>query len=405
MKARSTFKILFYVKRYKLNKYGKTPVFARITVNRKRAELSIGHSVKPDLWDPESGYSKGTSKEDKQLNNYIDVVKYRIHQLMKEFREDNKEFTADNLKNAFLGKDDDSKYIIQIYQDHNDKFNELVGIEYSPETYQRYKTSLMHTQNFIKWYYKLDDLPVNRIDHEFIAEYEHYFKTKRNCSHNTAMKYIKNFKKIIRIAIANNWIKNDPFANYKMRLKKVDREYLNDEELETIMTKDLHFDRLNQVRDCFVFSCFSGLAYSDLKSLTPDHIQTGIDGKKWIMTKRKKTQNASNIPLLPIAENIIDKYKNHPWCIEKGVLLPVLSNQKMNAYLKEIADICGINKNLSSHTARHTFATTVTLNNNVPIESVSKMLGHSSISMTKIYARLLDKKVSHDMGHLYERYG
>ena len=218
------------------------------------------------------------------------------------------------------------------------------------------------------------------------------------------MKYIKNFKKIIRIAMANGLITQDPFANYKMKLKKVDRDFLSDEELNMLISKDFDNIRLKQVRDCFVFSCFTGLAYSDLKRLTPDSIKIGTDGGNWIKIHRKKTNGESNIPILPVTAALIDKYKNDDICILNNVLLPVLSNQKMNAYLKEIAIICKIKKNLTSHIARHTFATTVTLNNDVPIETVSKMLGHSSINMTKTYARLVDKKVGRDMEHLNDKY-
>jgi integrase len=218
------------------------------------------------------------------------------------------------------------------------------------------------------------------------------------------MKYIKNFKKIIRIALANAWITQDPFSNYKMKLKKVDRDFLNEEELKTLTNTIFSIERLEQVRDTFLFSCFTGLAHSDLKRLTPDNIKLGTDNNLWIMINRKKTNGSSHIPILPVTNMLIEKYKEHPYCVDKGVLLPVLSNQKMNAYLKEIADICGISKNLTSHIARHTFATTVTLNNDVPIETVSKMLGHSSINMTKIYARLLDKKVGRDMQHLQDKF-
>jgi integrase len=218
------------------------------------------------------------------------------------------------------------------------------------------------------------------------------------------LKYIKNFKKIINIAIANGDLGSNPFSNFKMKLKKVDRGFLSEEELAIMINKKFATSRLEQIRDCFVFSCFTGLAHSDLKRLSKENIVTGTDGGKWIKIKRKKTDNLSSIPILGVTQQIIEKYKNNDYCILNNVLLPVKTNQKMNAYLKEISDLCGFTHNLTSHLARHTFATTVTLNNNVPIETVSKMLGHSSIKMTTIYARLLDKKVGQDMKHLNDKY-
>ena len=263
---------------------------------------------------------------------------------------------------------------------------------------------MMHVQDFIRMKYRREDMPITQVDHEFISGLELYLKIERNCGHNTAVKYIKNFKKIVRMAMANGWITKDPFAKIKMPLKKVDKDFLTEDELNTIINKEFSVERLEHVKDIFLFGCFTGLAYSDLQLLTPDNLVTGTDGGTWIITKRKKTDNSSHIPLLPMAAEIIEKYVDHPHCIRHHVLLPVYSNQKLNAYLKEIADLCGIKKNMSSHMARHTFATTVTLNNDIPIESVSKMLGHSSIKMTQVYAKLLDKKVSQDMKKLHEKF-
>jgi site-specific recombinase XerD len=197
--------------------------------------------------------------------------------------------------------------------------------------------------------------------------------------------------------LANGWLNKDPFTNYKSKVKEVERVYLTEEEIQTIINKDFKIERVGMVRDIFVFSCFTGLAYIDVKQLTKNHIGLGIDGDKWIFKNRQKTDTASKIPLLPMAQEIINKYENHPVCINEDRLLPIFSNQKMNAYLKEIADICEINKDLTFHIARHTFATTVTLSNGVPLETVSKMLGHTSLKTTQHYAKILDRKISEDM--------
>lgn len=248
--------------------------------------------------------------------------------------------------------------------------------------------------------YKKNDIPVKDVDHKFITGLEYYLKTTRKCAHNSAIKYITNFKKIIRIAYANDWIDKDPFLHWKAELKIVEREFLAEEEIQKIIKLELKMERLDQVRDIFIFCCYTGLAYVDVKKLEDSDIVIGIDGERWIKTRRSKTDTRSNIPLLPTAIAIIEKYSTHN---DSDKLLPVLSNQKMNAYLKEIADVCGIEKNLTFHLARHTFATTVTLTNGVPIESVSKTLGHKSLKTTQHYAKILDRKVSDDMAILKEK--
>ncbi len=263
---------------------------------------------------------------------------------------------------------------------------------------------MKHTKEFLQWKFGVSDFDITAIDHAFITDYEYFLRSFRKCGNNTAVKYIKNFKKIIRICIANGWLEKDPFANYKSKVREVEREFLSQEEVEAIYTKKFATDRLNLVSDIFIFSCFTGLAYIDVKNLTQSNISLGIDGKRWIFTHRQKTESPSRIPLLQIPEEIIQKYATNPQCLNEERLLPVLSNQKMNSYLKEIAGVCGINKELTFHIARHTFATTITLTNGVPIESVSKMLGHKSLRTTQHYAKILDKKVSDDMQLLREKF-
>ena len=237
-----------------------------------------------------------------------------------------------------------------------------------------------------------------------MTEYEFFLRSVRKCANNTAVKYIKNFKKIIKLCISNAWLDKDPFVNYKAKIREVKREFLSQEEIQAIYEKVFVTERLNQVKDIFVFACFTGLAYIDVKQLTLSNISIGIDGGKWIFTHRQKTETASRILLLPIPTELVQKYADHPQCINENKLLPVLSNQKMNSYLKEIADVCGIQKDLTFHIARHTFATTVTLTNGVPIETVSKMLGHTNIKTTQHYAKILDKKVSDDMQVLRDKF-
>ncbi len=393
---------LFYIKRTKANNLGQVPIYLRVTVDGDRFEMSSTKFVEPNKWSNDSNKVKGNSEEARLINSYLENLKIKIFVAEKVLIASDVIINLISLKNEILGIREKKRMLIPIFEDHNNRVKELIGKEYSGATWLRYCTTVKHTIDYLKWKYSSSDIEIKQINHSFITEFEFYLRTQRSCCNNTAVKYIKNFKKIIKICIANGWIDKDPFISYKSKLIEVKRDYLLQDELDVIYKKQFSTTRLNQVKDIYVFSCFTGLAYIDVKKLKEDNISIGIDGNKWIFTHRQKTDTASKIPLLPIAGEIIEKYTNHPQCLNEGKLLPILSNQRMNSYLKEIADVCGINKDLTFHTARHTFATTVTLSNGVPIETVSKMLGHTNIKTTQHYAKILDKKVSHDMEQLKE---
>jgi len=348
---------------------------------------------------------KGNSEEACSINSLLDFTKNRINEIHFELLKDGITVTLEEFKNRLLDIKVRERMLIPIFVEHNRKIKELVGHEYAAGTLERYETSLKHTKEFLIWKYNISDINIDKIDHAFITEYEFYLRSVRKCANNTAVKYIKNFHKIINQCLANGWLQKDPFVNYKAKIKEVIREFLTEKELEEIINKQFTTERLELVRDIFIFSCFTGLAYIDVQQLTTDNIAMGIDGDKWIFKNRQKTDTASKIPLLPTAQKIISKYENHPVCINENRLLPILSNQKMNAYLKEIADVCGIKKDLTFHIARHTFATTVTLSNGVPLETVSKMLGHTNLKTTQHYAKILDKKISEDMIALKSKFG
>lgn len=392
-----TFSLLFFVKRSKTIANGTAPIYLRITIDGKLTELAIKRYTIPDKWNSKTQKVNGTSEEIKSINAYLKTIELQVYEAHHELLKDKVEITAETLKHKLLGIDERQRMLVPIFQDHNRKIETLVNDEFSPSTYKRYCISLKHTIDFLKWKYNISDIDIRKIDHAFITEFEFYLRSIRKCNNNSAVKYIRNFGKIIRICIANDWLDKNPFVNYKSKVKEVDRVFLSEEEIQALSSKVFVTERLNQVRDIFIFSCFTGLAYIDVKKLTRANIVIGIDSERWIYTNRQKTDSKSNIPLLPMAEEIITKYKEHPQCLNEGRLLPVLSNQKMNSYLKEMADVCGINKELTFHIARHTFATTVTLTNGVPIESVSKMLGHKNLRTTQHYAKILDRKVSDDM--------
>ncbi|MDX1760829.1 MAG: site-specific integrase [Christiangramia sp.] len=394
--------ITFYLKKSKATEDGRAPIYVRITVDGRRAETSLYRKVPIEEWNTKSNCMGGNTPEAFSVNQQISKVRNQIYAHFQRLSEDDSYVSALQLRDAFLGRDKKQKMVLNIFEDHNKQIEALVGQEYAPGTLERYRTAKKHVTDFIRWEYKVEDLPIQKVDHRFISRFEFYLKSKRKCAHNSTIKYISNFKKIVRIAFANDWIKKDPFLHWKARIKIVDREFLTEPELQTMLEKKFGMERLDQVRDIFVFCCFTGLAYVDVQKLTKNDIVVNIEGNRWIKTKRTKTKTRSNIPLLPIAEYILQKYKSHPG-ISEGKILPVLSNQKMNGYLKEIGDLCKIKKNLTFHLARHTFATTVTLQNGVPIESVSKMLGHTSVRTTQHYAKILDLKVSEDMEALKKR--
>jgi site-specific recombinase XerD len=394
----------FYAKSTKANAAGLLPIYVRLTVDGKRLEFSTKKFVETSKWSSELSKMKGTTEEARSINSYLDLMKTKVFNAQMELMHRNENLTIENFKEKLLGTEQRQRMLIPIFQDHNNKIKELVGKEYAPGTLERYKTSLSHTIEFLQWKYKVSDIEINKIDHAFITDYEFWLRSVRNCANNTAVKYIKNFSKIIKLCLANDWLDKNPFANYKSKVKEVERVYLSEEEIQNIINKDFKTERLSLVRDIFLFSCFTGLAYIDVKNLTKSHISIGIDGEKWIFTHRQKTETASKIPILPVTQMIIDKYSDHPKSNNEDRLLPILTNQKMNAYLKEIAGVCEIDKELTFHIARHTFATTVTLTNGVPIESVSKMLGHKNLRTTQHYAKVLDKKVSEDMKILRDKY-
>ena len=392
-----TFNLLFYVKKNKTKANGTAPIYLRITIDGKVKEIASKRYIDPGKWNSKMQKAIGTTEEVRSLNSYLKTFEQKVYDAHHLLIKDNATTTSASLKSKLVGSDKKSRMLIPIFKDHNNKIEELLGLEYAPGTLERYRTSLKHTIDFMKTKYSIADIEIKEIDHAFIMDYEFYLRSVRKCSNNTAVKYIKNFKKIIKLCIDNGWLDRDPFVKYKAKVREVEREYLSQEEVMAIYSKEFKTERLNLVKDLFVFSCFTGLAYIDVKNLRESSINIGINGGKWIFTHRQKTETASRIPLLSIAEDIIQKYKNHPQCINENKLLPVLSNQKMNAYLKEIADICEINKNLTFHLARHTFATSITLSNGVSIESVSKMLGHKNLKTTQHYAKILDNKVSNDM--------
>ncbi|HPH46080.1 MAG TPA: site-specific integrase [Chryseolinea sp.] len=396
-------KVLFYVRKSKTTTTGLSPIYLRVTVDGQRFETASSRFIEMSKWSQDAGKAIGSTKEAKELNEFLNVLRAKAFDIQKKLITLGVTITSEIFSKQWHGVKEKPRMLLEIFQHHNSQVKELIGQQYSDSTFKRYETSLEHTRKFIEAYFSVSDLPINQLNYQFITDYEFWLKTKRNCNHNSTIKYLTNFKKIIHICIKNAWLDRDPFVGYKMTKREVERPYLTQEEIDAISNKKILVPRINQVRDIFLFCCYTGLAYVDVKKLSRSEISVGIDGEKWIFTHRQKTETATRIPLLPKAREILEKYSSHPQCLSQDRLLPVLSNQKMNSYLEEIADLCRITKNMTMHTARHTFATTVTLTNGVPIETVGKMLGHKNLRTTQHYAKILDLKVSQDMNILRSR--
>ena len=392
----NTFSLLFYIRTTKTKSNGTAPIYVRITINGKRAEFSAKRTIEPTKWNNAKGRAKGSNEQIKALNKYLDTIQAKVYDKQQELMQKNKSITAVSLKNAYLDITYDKKTLLGVFKTHNQKINQLIGNGFTKATVEKYELSYKHLKEFIKLNYKADDLHLNEVLFGFITDFEHYLLSVKNIGRNTANKYLSHLIKMINIALDNEWIDKNPFRKFKMKNKEVVKEFLTETELGILLQKEIKFKRLEQVRDIFAFCCLTGLAFVDVEKLTPDDLHIGIDGKLWIHIRRQKTNTASHIPLLPHALTIIEKYKNHPLVITKGSVLPLLSNQKMNAFLKEIADLCGITKNLTMHTARHTFETYM-LTKGVPIETVAKLLGHKDLKTTQIYAKIIDSKVADDM--------
>ncbi|WP_340203262.1 site-specific integrase [Ascidiimonas sp. W6] len=401
----NSFATLFYIRQNKPDKLGRCLIYLRITIDGERAEMSTKRKIKSSQWNSRSGKAKATNNVGIDINRYLNELEVKAFRVYEQLKDEGAFFTPESIRDELDGRKAQLKMISVLYESHNQEIFELVQREeYSEGAYWRHCRTAKHLKAFMQKEYGFEDMPIKQVDLYFIKRFEHFLKTSIKATQNTITKYIVNFKKIVRIAYANDWIAKDPFFNWKANWKAVERQALTELELQHLIDKTFEIERLDNVKDIFLFCCFTGLSYADVKKLSSDHIVMDINNHKWIKTIRTKTKTRSNIPLLPHAEAILYKYDYNKNSSKNKLLLPVISNQKLNAYLKEIAIICRINKKLTFHLSRHTFATTVTLANGVPIESVSKMLGHQSLKTTQIYAKVIDTKLKEDMDKVKAKY-
>lgn len=376
-------------------------VYQRVTINGKPKEWSIKRKWDPKRWITKSGRASDNKEDAKALNAYLDSLCSKALRAQKLLMDNDKDLTGDALKNAVKGVSEKSKLLLDEFQTHNDEMFELVGIAdgYAKGTHDRFVTAMGHTRAFIKFKYNKEDIALKSLDLDFIKSYYRWLRTIRKCSHNTSVKYITNMKKVVIKFITNGYLKGDPFAGFGLTIKEVKKPFLTLAELKSVMDKEFSTFRLSFVRDIFVFSCFTGLAYADVKKLKSTDIFR-IEGFDWIVTPRTKTKVEAHIPILPQAQAILDKYANHERTIATGKPIPVFTNQKVNEYLKEIAAICNINKVMTFHTARHTFATTVTLRYGISLPAVQAMLGHKNPRQTRHYANVQQEMIGEEMKEL-----
>ncbi|WP_275314911.1 site-specific integrase [Tenacibaculum bernardetii] len=401
MKSQINFTLSFWVNATRI-KNNQVSVYGRITVNGKRANISLQRKVILSEWDSRRGRAKGNKQESRLLNRYLDQVKNRVYTAYDELIKEKAFICSQSIKARFLGEDNEEYSLLTLIDYHNTQMSE--SLTYG--TLKNYFTTQKYIKLFLTNKRKIQDIYLSQLTYRFVVDFEKFLRSyvpsdhQKQMENNTVMKHIQRLRKMVTLAYKMEWIDKDPFIKFKPTYIKNEREFLREDELQKIIERKFDIERLILVKDLFIFSCYTGLSYIDVMQLNEDNISLGIDGGKWIITNRQKTHNKVKIPLLPIAEILIKKYKGHIKTKKTKTLFPNISNQKLNSYLKEIADLSGIKKNLTFHIARHTFATTITLSNGVPIETVSKLLGHTKIATTQIYAKVIERKVSDDMASL-----
>ncbi|MDX9882738.1 MAG: site-specific integrase [Prolixibacteraceae bacterium] len=391
--------VLFQLRKSKSRPDGKSPLYLRCTMGGQRFEVSTGFFLEKSSWIESAQLADGKSEEIKVINNRLTKIRSKILDIYNQLDSIGEPFDILSIRDKFLGISNGQGFL-EIFDSIIQDIEATLGNDYSPLTLKQYKTVRRRFEEFLQKKEKRKDIPVAGFDFKLIKSFDVYLKSTYHVASNTAFCYHKIIKKVLNQAVAMNYLLRNPYSSFKLSRSDGHRDFLTLQEVKKIHTKELAIPRMQLVRDIFVFACYTGLSYVDISKLNSRNIQKGNDGNDWIILDRTKTESRCRIPVLPVAQQIMMNYKDHPVVCSSNKILPVLSNQKMNSYLKELADLCEISKNLSMHVARHTFATSVTLSNGVPIETVSKMLGHTSLKTTQIYARIVDSKISEDMNQL-----
>ena len=398
--VRSSFAILFFIRDSRVRKDGTTSIEVVLTVNGERCTFSTGKKVKSCNWDKNKQQVKGKDEEAQSLNNYLKAIKAKLYQKEAELLDRGFIITADLLRDAYFDKVESIKErsLFEVFEEHNQEQEKMIGNGVSKATYWVSVYTIRLLREFVQQKYKREDLYLRELNLNFIQSFHSFLRIDKGMAQNSSTKHLKLLKKIINLSVANSYMAFNPFSTYKVEREPVDIDFLDEEELRKIINFDTPLPRLERAKDMFLFGCFTGLSYIDIKTLTPEHFEKDNAGRIWIKKRRVKTGVLSRIPLLPIAKLILDKYKGGK------KLLPIQDPADINKYLKDIAILCGINKRICFHTSRHTFASTVTLANNISLEVVSKMLGHTNTRMTAHYAKLIDKCIGEQMDKLMDTF-
>nr|WP_066219039.1 site-specific integrase [Formosa haliotis] len=401
MQTTNTFAIIFFTRKSKTDSKNLS-IYARVTVNGKRSEISLKRHVLLSQWDSSKSRGKGKSKEITVLNTYLDQAYIKLLDCHRQLLEQGDLITSKTIKAKYLGEGDVYKTLTDLITYHNTTMLHVL----KPGTMKNYYTTEKYLKQFLSTSLKVDDVYLKQLNYRFVTDFEFFLRLLKNVkgslslANNGVMKHLERFKKILNLGVKLEWIEKNPFEKIKLKFDKHDRAYLTTKELQFLEDTHYYNDRLERVKDCFLFACYTGLSFIDEKNLIKKQITKGIDGNYWIFTRREKTSQTVKVPILPKAMQIIEKYKDY----STDYVFPMISNQKTNKYLKEIAIDCNIQKKLTFHVARHTFATTVMLSNGVPIETVSKLLGHTKLSTTQIYARVVESKISEDFNKLLNKF-
>ena len=397
---RHTFTVNFWASPSKARKTGLMPIYVTIRMNGERATFTTGKYIHPNDWDEVKQRARGTSDSAQAINNHLLQLRNKIYKKELELMDRGYIINATILRDACIEKVESiqKKTLCQVFEEYIMDAKKSIGIEVTKDTVYSYERTFDLLKDYMKVKYKRTDFALQELNYSFIEMFNVYLRSELNHKKNTAVKHLRCLMRVVNVAVANRYLTFDPFLNYKVQREIPERVFLTEEELRRLINKDFSIKRLERVRDLFVFCCFTGLSYSDVKTLTPEHFETDEDGRVWIKKKRVKTGVLFRVPLLSIPKLILEKYKSG------DKLLPIVDRSSTDAYLKEVAELCGINKNISSHTARFTFATTVTITNRISLEIVSKMMGHTNTRMTSHYAKIVDKYIGEEMDKLCDMY-
>lgn len=394
-------KILFIISATRVNKQGLVPIICRITYKKERKPFSTGLFINPDNWNNKQQLAEPPNEENNFINNELSLIKSKINKAFLFLQVQEIEFNVRDIYNQYAGvKLDKDRTILEVFEAHIQKQKKLIGIETTETSIAKFRQTKNHLKSFLWHTYKRKDIGLKELKYAFIEDFEFYLKTEKKFSLHTVYKTIQRFKQMVRLGISLGYLDKNPFMMHVNHKPKKEVVYLTAEELEKLENHNFTIKRIEQIRDLFVFCCYTGLAFMEMHNLEKKHIVKGFDDNLWIKMIRQKTQKTVSVPLLPKALSIIEKYKEH----SDVYVFPRISNQKFNVYLKEIADVVKIDKNLTHHLGRKTFATTVLLYNDVPMEIVSELLGHSKLSITQeSYAKVVQKKVSEHILKLSEK--